>query len=632
MKHHVTWRCRLIAAGLTAMAVFFFLPAVGLAASIHDHSGHSLPAGPNHAADDAAETEATVYYCSMHPQVRSTNPDDQCPICGMDLIPMPSETKAGAAGDRDLPVLALTKRSASLMGIRTMPAERRAATIEVRFVGRLDLDERRITDVTARTDGYIDRLYADFEGMPVKKGGLLADFYSPPVIAAARELLVVHQAHGAGPTSAMMAAARARLDRLGLSDGQVAAIMAAKEVPRSFSMTSPADGVIFELGAREGEWLREGGRLLRIADLSMLWLLLEAYETDLQWLHPGQDAEFTLQAFPGEVFSGAVSFVDPMVNPQTRTVRVRVDVSNPEGRFKPGMFARGRIMAAVGGDGGPAASGMEQAHEPLLIPASAPLVTGRRAIVYVQAEDADRPMFEGRQIVLGPRVGDDYVVREGLAAGERVVVNGQFKIDSELQIRGRPSMMARADEFSPPDGSQAGISHDHSVHDAGPGPAPAPGAAHGSPPGTGASEADAVDHGDHAAHTQEPAAGAAMPDADADVLLEDYPLDVCIVSGAPLDSMGGPVVHEYKGRRILFCCEGCRPLFEADPEKYLKKLDEAASRKEQQDQSREHGPGPEHNPSQEHDRSREDDHGQEHDHGQDQDHRPDDNHSQGHDH
>lgn len=583
IRKHAKIRRRLFIAGLMVFLAILFAHGRIMAAEPRVSSEkHTMTGHENHAAVDFSETEATVYYCSMHPQVRSTNPDDQCPICGMDLIPMPSETKAG---DRDLPVLALTERSASLMSIRTMPAERRAATIEVRFVGRLDLDERRITDVTARTDGYIDRLYADFEGMPVKKGGLLADFYSPPVIAAARELLVVNQAHGAGPTFAMMAAARARLDRLGLSDGQVAAILAAKEVPRSFSMTSPADGVVLELGAREGEWLREGGRLLRIADLSMLWLFLEAYETDLQWLQTGQDAEFTLQAFPGEVFSGAVSFVDPMVNPQTRTVRVRVDVSNFEGRFKPGMFARGRIMAAVGGDGRPAASGMEQAHEALLIPASAPLVTGMRAIVYVQMPDTDRPMFEGRQIVLGPRVGDHYVVREGLAAGERVVVNGQFKIDSELQIRGRPSMMARADESSPSDDSQAGISHDHSVHDAG--PAPAHGAAHGAPPEPGASEAEAVDHGDHAAHTQEPPAGAAMPDADAAILLEDYPLDVCIVSGSPLDAMGGPVVHEYKGRRILFCCEGCRPLFEADPEKYLKKLDEAAPRQEH-NHSREH--------------------------------------------
>jgi Cu(I)/Ag(I) efflux system membrane fusion protein len=607
-------RRRLFIAGLMVILALLFTHGRIMAAEPRVSSeNHTMTGHENHAADDAAEKDATVYYCSMHPQVRSTNPDDKCPICGMALIPMPSETKAGAAGDRDLPVLALTERSVGLMDIRTMPAERRAATVEVRFVGRLDVDERRITDVTARTDGYIDRLYADFEGMPLKKGALLADFYSPPVIAAARELLVLNRGHGgAGPTSAMMTAARARLDRLGLSDKQVDAILAAKEVPRSFSMTSPVDGVVIQLGAREGEWLREGGRLLRIADLSMLWLFLEAYETDLQWLQTGQEAEFTLQAFPGEVFSGAVSFIDPMLNERTRTVRVRADVANPEGVLKPGMFARGRIMASMAGDGRPAASGMGQADAPLLIPASAPLVTGKRAIVYVRVPDTDRPMFEGRQIVLGPRVGDHYVVREGLAAGEQVVINGQFKIDSELQIRGRPSMMARADEFSPPDASQAGISHDHSVDNAG--PAPAPGAAHGSPPGTDASEAVAVDHGDHAAHTQEPAAGAAMPDADAAILLEDYPLDVCIVSGAPLDSMGGPVVHEYKGRRILFCCEGCRPLFEADPEKYLKKLDEAAPRKEQHDPSREHGPS------------------QEHDHGQDQNHRPDNNHSQGHDH
>jgi Cu(I)/Ag(I) efflux system membrane fusion protein len=175
-------------------------------------------------------------------------------------------------------------------------------------------------------------------------------------------------------------------------------------------------------------------------DLSKVWINLEAYERDLPWLREGLPVRFTATALPGETFEGVVAFIDPVVDARARTVRVRVEAENPGGRLKPDLFVSALVRATPG------------AAASLVIPASAPLRTGKRAVVYVRMPDADRPTFEPRSVVLGPRAGDVYVVEDGLAEGEWVVVNGQFKIDSELQIRGRPSMMSA----ERPEGPEAG--------------------------------------------------------------------------------------------------------------------------------------------------------------------------------
>jgi Cu(I)/Ag(I) efflux system membrane fusion protein len=216
-----------------------------------------------------------------------------------------------------------------------------------------------------------------------------------------------------------------------------------------------------------------------------MWVMLDAYESDLPWLRYGQDVSFTTVAQPGEVFTGRIAFIDPVVDPTTQTIKVRVNVPNPQGRLKPGMFVKaiarselaagGRVMSAdmAGKFICPMHPSIVKDHQgqcdicqmdlvateslgyespsedaltpPLVIPASAPLVTGKRAIVYVELPQADQPTFEGRQIVLGPRAGEYYLVRQGLREGERVVTRGNFKIDSALQIEARPSMMS-ADE------------------------------------------------------------------------------------------------------------------------------------------------------------------------------------------
>ena len=197
------------------------------------------------------------------------------------------------------------------------------------------------------------------------------------------------------------------------------------------TVNSPLGGVVIEKNAVEGMYVDTGMMLYSIADLSSVWVKLDVYESDLQWIRLGQRVDFTSEAWPGDIFAGKVSFIDPVLNNMTRTVKVRVNAPNPGGKLKPDMFVRSVLRAGIGGT----AQGL-----PLVIPASAPLLTGKRAVVYV-AVPGKEATYEGREVELGPRAGDFYEVKQGLSEGEMIVVNGAFKIDSAVQILARPSMM-----------------------------------------------------------------------------------------------------------------------------------------------------------------------------------------------
>ena len=453
----------------------------------------------SHVHDSVPSSEPTLWTCSMHPQIQLPKPG-KCPICHMDLIPLETQPDT-ELGPRQL---RLSETARELARIESTPAVRAFAKAEVRMVGKLAYDETRLSYITAWVPGRLDRLFADFTGVTVKKGEHMVEMYSPELLAAQEELQQAKTAVdvlGRSSSSVLkstaastLVAVREKLRLLGLTDSQIETIESSGEVSDHLTLYAPTGGIVMHKDAQEGMYVDTGTRIYTLADLSELWVLFEAYESDLPWLRYAQPVTFTSPSFPGETFEALVSFIDPVVEPATRTVQVRAVVDNKGLRLKPDMFVRGVVESRIdsagnaidedmtgkwicpmhpevvkGGPGACNECGMDlvpttslgyaskapsKAEAPLLIPASAPLITGKRALVYVELADGEGPLFEGREIELGPRAGDFYVVRSGIQEGEGVVTNGAFKIDSELQIRAKPSMML-------PHGGRGSVAHQH---------------------------------------------------------------------------------------------------------------------------------------------------------------------------
>lgn len=490
LRSIISGRSAKIGIGLLATAVVFLLGMRVGTGNKPDESTGDPHAGHDHGGAVTETAAKTVWTCSMHPQIKMPK-QGQCPICFMDLIPL----EAGAEGDEGVPRLTMSESAKALAGIRTVPVVRRNAQTDIRLSGKVELDETRVEMIAARVAGRIDRLYVDYTGVPVKVGDHLARVYSPELLSLQRELIEASQASGRLGNDASelirrsairtLSAAKEKLRLLGFSEREVDRILERGTASDHMTIRARQSGIVVEKKVSEGTYVETGTPLFEIADLGKLWVLLDAYESDLPWLRLGQRVDFYVEAYPGETFGGVISFIDPVVDPQSRTVSVRVITDNKNLRLKPQMFVRAVVRVEVAGEGGVAnkslagkwispmhpqvikdgpgtcdicgmplvpaeelgyvTSGLEDAP-PLLIPSTAPLFTGRRAVVYVEVENTEKPTYEGKIVLLGPRVGDHYIVRDGLAEGEQVVVNGAFKIDGELQIRAKPSMMSPGEE------------------------------------------------------------------------------------------------------------------------------------------------------------------------------------------
>lgn len=466
---------------------------------------HEPVASPQPAA--AGEQKAQVYTCSMHPQIRQPGPG-LCPICGMDLIPVSSGDEEDA-GPR---TFVTSEAAKALMDIQTARVERRFVEAEIRMVGKVDYDETRLATISAWVPGRLDRLYVDYTGVQVAKGDHMVSLYSPELLTAQQELRTASEALARispnapqvlrDTAAATVTGAREKLRRWGLTDEQVRAAEGKGALSDHVTVYAPIGGTVIERNGTEGMYVMTGEMIYKIADLSQVWVKLDAYESDLAWLHYGQKVAFSTEAYPGETFEGKISFVDPLLDPMTRTVRLRVNVDNRDGRLKPEMFVRAVVRAKVATSGrvmDPGLAGkwispmhpeivkdgpgrcdvcgmpLVRAEElgyvpaearpedmPLVIPASAPLITGKRAVVYVEVAGAEKPAFEGREVVLGPRAGDFYMVESGLEEDEIVVTSGNFKIDSALQILAKPSMMnPQAESTVPGEEAQPEIARVH---------------------------------------------------------------------------------------------------------------------------------------------------------------------------
>ncbi len=483
---------------LTALLVATTIAGLGVGyllwgdATPPTHPEHSTTTHEGHAA--AAE----VWTCSMHPQIRMPS-QGKCPICGMDLI------RASSGGDSGgLRQLTIRPEQRALMRVRTVPVERRFPDARVRLVGKVTYDETRLGYITAWVPGRIDELYVDFTGVTVRKGDHMVKLYSPELYSAQEELLQALASLGdlqksefeslRASAQGTIDSAREKLRLWGLSKEQISAIEKRGSAEEHVTIHAPSSGLVIHRSAQEGMYVQTGTRIFTIADLSHVWVQLDAYESDLEWLRYGQQVSFETEAYGGRRFNGRISFIDPVLDRRTRTVKVRVNVPNPDGLLKPDMFVHATVAARIAGAGkvmdpslvgkwispmhpeivkdGPGkcdVCGMDlvPAHElgyvpatevqdeaPLVVPVSATLVTGTRAIVYVELPDRETPTYEGREVVLGPRAGDQYVVLHGLQENELVVAEGNFKIDSALQLQARPSMMS-------PAGGQPAGGHNH---------------------------------------------------------------------------------------------------------------------------------------------------------------------------
>jgi len=378
----------------------------------HDHSSEVV--------------QGTIWTCSMHPQIRLEEPG-KCPICGMDLIPLVQNSSAAIDPD----AIHLTAEAAQLANVLTTVVSREKPVKEIRLYGKVQADERLLQSQVAHVPGRIDRLAVNFTGESVVKGQVLAQVYSPELVTAQQELLEAASTKETQP--AIYEAAREKLRQWKLTDSQIANIETSGSVQSTVDITSNTDGIVTSRRVNTGDHVSQGTVLFDIADLSRVWVMFDAYESDLQFLRTGEKISFTLQSLPGENFSASIVFVDPVIDPVTRVAKVRVEIGNQSGRFKPEMFATGIVS-----------SNLVKYRDNLVIPKSAVLWTGKRSIVYVKQPDTDEPVFKIREIGLGPMLGESYVVTDGLTEGEEIVTNGAFSVDAAAQLEGKPSMMTPA--------------------------------------------------------------------------------------------------------------------------------------------------------------------------------------------
>lgn len=386
---------------------------------------------PTH-GHDLQQNEAGEWTCSMHPQIRQDKPG-KCPICAMDLIPVRKSSFSDKGIDPN--AIQLSEEAAALADVQTSKVSRQNPVKQVRLYGKIVPDERSLQSQTAHVSGRIESLNVDFTGETVRAGQTLATLYSPELFTAQQELL---EAIRMGQ-SQLIQAAREKLYLWKMTDAQIAAIEKSGSISPVVEIKSNTSGIVLSKRVSQGDYVSQGAILFDVANLTKVWALFDAFEVDLPFLSKGDPVEFTLQALPGKKFSGKISFIDPILNTTTRTAKVRVEVPNASLELKPEMYATANVSAPL-----------RNYKNEIVVPQTAVLWTGKRAIVYVKQPDTNTPAFLMREVELGPSLGNSYVILNGLREGEEIVTNGVFAIDASAQLEGKTSMMNNGDEPAKP--------------------------------------------------------------------------------------------------------------------------------------------------------------------------------------
>jgi len=383
--------------------------------------GGSSKKDTEHNHDAISETNQ-MWTCSMHPQIMQPEPGD-CPICGMDLIPADGGSD-GLMADQ----FKLTENAMALANIQTTVVGK--GNVEgntIKLSGKIAENEEANAVQVSYFAGRIERLNVSFTGEEVRKGQLLATIYSPELYAAQQELITAASLKASQP--ALYKAVRNKLKLWKLSENQINQIEETGKVKENFPVYATVSGTVTEKLVEQGDYIKQGQPLLKIANLNTVWGNFDVYENQIDRFKKGQEVMITTNAYPNKEFKGKVDFIDPVLNTKTRTVTLRVVLSNKDDVFKPGIFVTANIEGSTAKN-----------DEVLSIPASSVLWTGERSVVYLKT-NPDQPIFEMREIKLGNQIGNEYEVVEGLFVGNEIVTNGTFTVDAAAQLQGKKSMM-----------------------------------------------------------------------------------------------------------------------------------------------------------------------------------------------
>jgi len=383
--------------------------------------GGSSNTETEHNHDTVTETNQ-MWTCSMHPQIMQPESGD-CPICGMDLIPATSSSE-GLLADQFM----LTKNAMALANIQTsIVGNGKTEDNSIKLSGKIVENEEANAVQVSYFSGRIERLNVSFTGEKVRKGQLLATIYSPELYAAQQELITASSLKESQP--ALYKAVRNKLKLWKLSENQINQIETSGKVIENFPVYATVSGTVSEKLVEQGDYIKQGQPLLKIANLNTVWANFDVYENQINLFKKGQEVIVTTNANPNKEFKAKVDFIDPVLDTRTRTIKLRVVLKNKNDVFKPGMFVEGKIKGITSSKG-----------QVLTIPSSAVLWTGERSVVYIKT-NPDQPIFEMREITLGNQIGDNYEVLDGLNNGDEIVTNGTFTVDAAAQLQGKKSMM-----------------------------------------------------------------------------------------------------------------------------------------------------------------------------------------------